>query len=131
MIIMRKLILMMLLFTACGNAMAEWVKVGTTDYFDLYVDKTTIVKISDMTNMWHLHDEKANRKTVTNESYRSTKELIQYNCKKNMMRTLSYSLHSKKMGEGNVIYQDKFAGNWTATKQNSIDTTLWKIACGK
>jgi hypothetical protein len=83
-----------------------------------------------MAKMWHLHDEKANRKTITRETYRSTKELIEYQCKKNMMRTLAYSLHSNNMGKGDLIYQDNFAGEWVVVPPVSIDATLRKFACG-
>ena len=121
----------MLLAVASGNAIAEWVKLDDTDYFTLYADSATHIKNGNMVIMLHLHDEKITRRTVTNESYRSTKELVKYDCMGSLMRTLSYSLHADQMGEGKVIYQDNFQANWMPVPPKSLDEVLLKYACSK
>ena len=128
---MHKLILIMLLAVASGNAIAEWVKLDDTDYFTLYADNSTIVKNGNLVIMRHLHDEKNTRKTVTSESYKSTKELVKYDCMGSLMRTLAFSLHAEQMGGGKVIYQDNFPSNWIPVQSKTIDETLLKYACGK
>ena len=111
--------------------MAEWLIIGDTDFFTLYAESSTIVKNGNLVLMRHLHNEKSTRKTVTNESYKSTKELVKYDCIGSLMRTLAFSLHSEPMGEGKVIYQDNFPANWVPVPARSLDEALLKYACGK
>ncbi|MGA7750836.1 MAG: surface-adhesin E family protein [Gallionella sp.] len=130
--IMRKVILLMLLSVVSSNAMAEWVKVRISDDGNAtaYVDPSTMLKDGSNVKMWALLDFRV-AKTTGGETYLSTKQQNEFDCKKTKIRLLTFSLYSGNMGNGNVVYESPNIGNWDMFFQGGLGEAFWKIACGK
>lgn len=130
---MRKAILMMLLSVVSSNAMAEWLAVvhATDNSYNTYANYGTIRKAGNMAEMWFMDDFKTAKKEAGGKQYMSSKEQFGFDCKKVQWRTLVYSLHSGKMGEGAVVYSDSNPSKWVPILPGSKIEVFWKIACGK
>jgi hypothetical protein len=128
---MRKVMLMMLLAVVSSNAVAEWVKIGSSENITIYVDLATIRKTGNKVKMWNLLDLKSARGEDTGKPYMSAKGQQEYDCKKKQLRKLAFSFHSGNMGAGEVAYIDYDFEKWIPVSPGSINEAMWKVACRK
>jgi len=128
---MHKIILVILLAIVSSSAMAEWVRIGTTNKSTVYADPTTIRKSGNKVKMWVLYDFNS-VKGVSGEKYLSSKTQAGYDCMEEQEKILYYSWHSKNMGRGDVFWsKNKPNLDWTPVIPGSMRKPFWKIACGK
>lgn len=129
---MRKVILMLLLIVAYNSsAMAEWVRVASfEEEATCYVDRTTLLKVENRVKMWFLLDFRKAQKLVS-IPYLSVLEQYEFDCKEEQSRRLYFSLQSKNMGGGDMVYKYSDAGKWESNPPGSGGELLWKAACGR
>jgi hypothetical protein len=128
---MRKMILILLLAVVSSNAMAEWVAVNRNKYATGYANPATIVKNGNIAVMWSLVDCKTITRFIGGPPFMSIKSQEEFDCKEKKLRTLVYTLHSGKMGEGEVVYSDSNPSKWASALPESGMGDFLKIACGK
>ena len=128
---MRKVFLMLLLVVS-GKAIAEeWVAVNHNKYATGYANPATIVKDGNIVKMWTLVDCKKMTLFIGGSPFMSIKSQEEFDCKEKKLRTLVYTLHSVKMGEGEVIFSDSNPRKWEPVLPDSEMEDFLKIACGK
>ncbi len=111
---------------------AEWVEVDNNDSFIAYADPNTIRKNRSMVEMWTLTDHvNAQVNKLSGKTYFSVKMQYKYDCQGERSRILAYSIHSGKMGGGDVIYRENTPLPWMSVPPASILESLWKFACGR
>jgi hypothetical protein len=128
---MRNIILILLLAVVSSNAMAEWVAVNHNKYATGYADPATIVKDGNIAKMWSMVVQKRITYFIGGYAFKSIKSQEEFDCKVKKMRTLVYSLHPGKMGEGKAIFSDSNPGKWEPVQPDSVMGDFLKIACGK
>ncbi len=128
---MRNIILMLMLTFVSSNAMAEWVAVNHNEYATGYANPASIVKDGNIVKMWSLVDCKALTHFIGGSPFMSIKSQEEFDCKEKELRTLVYSLHSGKMGEGEVIFVDSNPSKWEPVLPDSEMERFLKIACGQ
>jgi len=121
---------MLTLLTLSGsNAPAAWVEVGGNELTITYADAETIRKSGNAVRMWHLVDHTKARAGI--KPYLSIKMLDEYDCAQERTRTLSLSLHSGNMGEGELLGTVNTPGDWRPVPPDTLAETLSAFACGK
>jgi hypothetical protein len=128
---MRKVILMLLLAIVSSSAMADWVAVDHNKYATGYANPATIVKDGNIAKMWTLVDCKTTTFFSGGSPFMSIKSQEEFDCKERKLRTLVYTLHAVKMGEGEVIFRDSNPRKWEPVLPGSAMEDFLKIACGK
>jgi hypothetical protein len=128
---MRKAFLILLLAVVSNSVVAEWVEVGGNETAITHADPATIRKAGNMVTMWHLPDYAKARGIEGIKPYASAKAQDEYDCKQERTRTLSISLHSANMGEGEVLGTSTDPGNWRPVLPDSLVETLREFACGQ
>lgn len=126
---MLNIVLMILLFIASSNVMAEWVKVtsssiGVSGETIAYADPIIIPKYSDRVKMWEVHDFK--RSASSNSS---SKKRVEYDCKKGQARQLQAIYYSEGMGRGAVLMNVSEPGKWEPVLPGTLNKEMWKFAC--
>lgn len=129
---MSKLLLVLMLTLVSVCAKAEWSKLGVSVNGDttIYTNIASIRKVGDKVKMWDLKDNNTIQ-TSGADKYLSSKTFIEYDCKEEQSRVLSFSLFSENMGGGNVLYSDSDVHNWVPVQPDSVGEVLWKVACSK
>jgi hypothetical protein len=129
---MKRLLLIILLFLISGPAYAEWVEVGANDVYTRYVDRDTIRRKGDLVKMWVLDDYKT-AKDEPGDSVLSGKVQVEYNCTKERARRLAWMNFSGNMGSGKVLCSDSDEQEWGPVSPGSLilDQAIWKLACAK
>ena len=127
---MRNAIVMVLLSVVSGSAAAQWVEIGSNEFSTTYADPGTIRRSGDVVQMWHLLDYTQARGFQGIKPYRSVTMQDEYDCKQERARTLSLSLHSGNMGEGDPLGTTTDPGNWRPAPPDTLVETLREFACG-
>ncbi len=110
-----------------GTAIADWDKAGRVESATAYIDISSIKKVNNIVTMKHLFDnDKA--KTVSGQPVWSDVNVSEYNCDTKMYRTIAFSLHSERMGEGKKLYQSDKRKDWQQV--TGFYEWAWKVACG-
>ena len=126
---MKKLLLTLLaslLFT--GAAWAKWEKVSENDYGDFYIDPETIRKDGSLVRVWEIQNLIQRDK----DGELSVRMRVEYDCKQERYRNLSFSTHSEAMASGRIL-MNSGGGNfpWRDTPPGSPSETNLKIVCAK
>lgn len=115
-----------------GNAMAEWVQVGENNRLVAYID-TTIRRTGNTVIFWAMFDYKSLQKSPRSaRRYLSERSQQEIDCQSELTRTLFFTWHSDRMGNGNVVYTGRKPTPWEPTSApESIAKIFWSFVCGK
>ena len=122
-------IAMVLLAVVSGNAAAEWVPAGRNTLFTAYYDPATIRNVGNTVGMLHLYDFNNPKQNAIGETYYSSLEQDEFDCKEQRVRILGFSWHSEHMGKGAVVNIEADVDRWLPVPPKSIYAALWKVAC--
>lgn len=126
---MRLITTMLALMLCSSGAWAEWVKVHENGAAEFYIDIASIRKDGNLRTAWSLYDTKVKQ----NDYSMSMKLKMEYDCRKEMARTLFISLHSDRMGNGFVRDEAStpYSNDWKYIAPLSTDDYYLKIVCRK
>jgi hypothetical protein len=128
---MTRLLLITLLMLSSGPAFADWMSLGESDSgTSVYADLATMRPEAGLVKMWVLFDFKTIR-TKEGVSYLSAKAHMGYDCAEQRYEGLEVMYFSGNMGNGNVLDRSSGKGKWLRISPDSLDLSLWKLACGK
>jgi hypothetical protein len=127
---MKKLLMTLLIsLVLTGSSWAEWVLVGgfVNDTM-FYYDPSTIRKDGNFRKVWELRDLIRQQIKGGELSVTSRKE---YDCQKELFRTLFLSTHSNQMGTGSLLLSGNTSEDWNEIPPNSASELTLKIVCAK
>jgi phage tail protein X len=115
-----------LLFASAAHA--EWVPVGPAGIAQFFIDKATIKRKADTVQVWEL----VNMEQADGEGVRSSRFLVEYDCKGQRSRGLEMQTYKEPMGAGKVLQQlGPDPDGWEAVPPDSIFSQRMGMACGK
>ena len=126
---MKKLLLTLLVpfLLSTSSAWAEWVWVTSGDRTDLYIDPATIRKDGNLVKVWEINDLKQRHK----DGELSSRSRTEYDCKEERYRTLSFSVHSESMANGELIYNTSSVSPWQDVPPDTAVASIMKKVCVK
>lgn len=124
-VIKRTLLLALLLATS--SAWAGWVLVAQNDDIDFYIDPKTIRKDGNFVRVWEIQDLKQRAK----DGELSRRMRLEYDCKQERQRALSYSTHSEPMARGKTILSFTPPSEWVEIPPNTSVEFSLKIVCAR
>jgi hypothetical protein len=124
---MKKLFLVCLMMLA-GSAWAEWVLYTETQTATFYYDAATISNDGSMRRrVWQLTDLRMRHK----DGEMSRRSRIEYDCKQESYRLLTFSAHSEPMAGGTVLKTEGEENNLKPIPPNTVLEMTLNIACAK
>lgn len=123
---MERLLLTLMLVVMSSSVMAEWVEIGKSKDFTVYVDPVSISRSGDTVKIWSLHDYESAQESVP---YMSSTLEREHDCKEKQARQLFLVFYSKNMGRGGTIWKDTEAHDWLPVTSGTIKESVWKYAC--
>ena len=119
-----RIALTLLLVLAAAPALAEWVRVGSTDAAVHYVDPATLEKHGSLRRITALQDMNAANGT----GVMSIVSLQEYDCADGRSRYLSLTAHSRPMARGEVLAEQSLRDRWTPQPRGA-KASISKIVC--
>ena len=129
---MKKIVVLLLLMFST-NVLAEWTRVAWNDEMIVYVDIGTIKKKGNKVKIWRLFDFKSAQISAVDNTSKFLSSLAhnEYECEEETGRQLDFYWYSGNMKSGDVVYLlTNINDEATSIMPESIDETLFKIACG-
>ncbi len=120
-----KSLLVLLILSLQASAWADWVLVDETDKTVIYVDPERIQKNAQFPTAWQLSDYRS----PTKRGVLSSENLIEFDCKAKLRRTLAFVSHAENMGEGPVKFKNLQAGQWRPVPHDSVAEKIMEMAC--
>jgi len=126
------LVIVISAFSCNAYAHAEWEFVSGNNKFNYYYDSDTIHKSENIVKVWTLYDHFQLVTSHNVKPHMSMMILGEFDCKKEVHRTLYTSTYSEKMGKGEMIEKDgsyELTGKWHSVSPVSFFYTLMSVAC--
>ena len=125
-----KRILTLLLFLSLSSAHAQqWIPYSQTSQGTQYVDLQRAVVMGGSTAfILDLHDMKSDANDADGKTYRSILYAVEFNCRKEQRRVLSWQRKSDSMGNGAVVSEYSHVSEWVEVKTPN-DVRLMLAAC--
>ena len=93
---------------------------GTT----FYIDRDSIKKEGKLLRVWELQDLK--EKGPLDE--KSRRVLVEYDCKDERRRVMSFTFHADQMGAGLTLKSDQTPGKWNLMVPNTTGSVVYQVA---
>ena len=127
---MRRLAWAMMLAALGCDAAAEWVMVNDNDEYVAYADPVSISRVGNLVQMSDLIDLKMPQPSPSGNPHASSQALSQFDCENPRMRTIAFSLHSGRMGNGDIVETAAASDNWLPVAPGTLLDVLRQFACG-
>ena len=125
---MKKYLLLFLLFS--GTVYGEWTKTGFSNESTMFIDSLTIKKSGDLVRVTYLLNLPLSTTSEDKKySYKSSKTVEEFDCKKNLSRTLSFEWYSDPMGQGKKVYQHVHNFPFEKMTEGSLVEGVMKKVC--
>ena len=125
---MKKLLLTLLaLLLVTGSAWAAWEEVAASDSIDYYFDPASIRKDGNLVRVWEIQNLKQRAKN----GELSRRVRVEYDCKQERFRNLSFSNHSEAMASGTNLISGIPNGPWNDIPPSTTVEIMLKIVCAK
>lgn len=114
-----------------GNALAEWLEVGKTDLFTLYVDPATIQKQGDKSQVFSMLDfKKPGQNQKTKENANSIIGLNEFDCSSVKYRPIEFKVFAENMGNGKVVEEQSTPNStFEAIENGTWPAGVFNVAC--
>jgi hypothetical protein len=109
-------------------AQADWTPVGPTSGAQFFIDKTSVTREAGMVQVWEL----VNMEQADGQGVRSSRFLVEYDCKGKRSRGLDMLTYNEPMAAGKVLQQlGPDPDGWEVVPPDSIFSQRMGMACGK
>ena len=128
---LRPLLLALLALLFAGSAAAEWIQLGRTENFRIYLEQKQILRNGDLVQIWQLMDFTAAQWADPQTVVWSIKTLAEYDCKEPRFRTLVSEAYSEQMGIGKLVAKEQPAeAQWERIEAGGPPEKIRQVACG-
>lgn len=109
-------------------AHAQWTPVGPAGSAQFFIDTNTLQRKEGMVQVWEL----VNMERADGEGVRSSRFLMEYDCKGQRSRGLDMLTYTEPMGGGKLLQQlGPDPDGWESVPPDSIFSQRMAAACGK
>ena len=122
-----RVVLTLLLMLSVAPAWADWAKVSEEDGIAFYIDPSTVRKIGNLRRVGGLQD-------LTQNGFAgalSRRTLEEYDCVEMKTRIVSFSDHSGRMGNGEILRWFKPPVAWATTPPGTRAAAILANVCAK
>lgn len=129
---LQRILFALCTFVLCGSVQAEWVSLGRTDSFRVYIDQKSNQRTGDLAQMWQLMDFTTAQWVDAQTVVGSIRNLVEYDCRQPRSRTLVGEAYSEQMGIGRIVAKEQLLDpQWEVVEPGGTADTIRQIACKK
>lgn len=115
---------------ACNPAVAAWVKFAENDRLTAYYEP--IAPSAGVVTVWVMFDYKAEQQSSSSgRRYHSQKGQQEVDCAAQRSRTVFFTWHAGRMGDGVVVYTGRTPIPWEPNSPGGIGRTLASQVCAQ
>lgn len=127
----RTILFVLSAFLFAGSVQAEWIMLGRTESFRIYLEQKQILRNGDLSQIWQLMDFTAAQWADPQTVVWSIKSLVEYDCSQPRFRTLVSEAYSEQMGIGKLVATEQVAEpQWETAEAGGPPDKIRQVACG-
>lgn len=124
----------LLLLMATGSAWADWVAIGKSSDFTMYVDPQSLRRNGNIASAWIMGDYVKTQKKrfpppIGWVDFDSIKELKNFDCNKGMHRTDKTVIMSGKLAKGDPLYTFNSVPDYFPVPNSELDIAQFNYVC--
>ena len=120
------------LLVAGGAQAADWIALGRTDNFRVYLDQSRMERNGDLVQLWQMVDFATAQWVDAQTVVGSIKNLVEYDCALPRFRTLAAEAYSEQMGDGRMVANQRLPNAvWEGVEPGGTAEKTRQLACGK
>lgn len=128
---LRPLVVALSALLFAGSASAEWIQLGRTDNFRIFLEQKQILRNGDLAQIWQLMDFTVAQWADPQTVVWSIKTLAEYDCKEPRFRTLVSEAYSEQMSLGKLVAREQPAEpQWERIEAGGPPDKIRQVACG-
>jgi hypothetical protein len=111
---------------------ADWNPIGETSDSTWYIDRQSLGTSDGKAKAWFIVDLANERTDYAGRKFKSSKELVYFDCSARTSATLYHLTYSDQLGEGNTVWSssvDKKNVTYLDVVPDSIGETLLDLVC--
>jgi hypothetical protein len=110
---------------------ADWAALGLFDQGTFYIDRDHVTREGETRKVWTMLDYRQPRHKSNGPQYRSTRSLMQIQCKTHQFKALSLSFHAGTRGSGEVLSSEGVIQEWQPIPPDSVLAKMaWTVCEG-
>lgn len=109
---------------------ADWAALGLFDQGTFYIDRDHVERDGDTRKVWTMLDYRQPKTNSHGQAYRSTRSLVQIQCKSHQVKTLSLAFYKGTRGSGDVLSSEGVIQEWQPIPPDSVLAKLAWTVCG-
>jgi len=121
---MKPAVLAFAALTFSAPLAADWVRVGMTNEYDVFLDPDTISAEGEFRKSWEIRNLKTQARVGESDQYR-----MEYDCKEQKTRTLYWSVHTGHFALGELAKLALEASDWKPIRRFSTEWIILRIVC--
>jgi hypothetical protein len=113
-----------------GSAQADWLALGRSEHFRIFVDQKLIQKSGGFVQVWQLMDYATAQWMDAQTAVGSIKSLVEYDCSQPRSRTLVNEAYSEQMAVGRKVAEEQLSSpQWEGVEPGGTAEKIRQIAC--
>ena len=117
------------LLAICGSAQAGWTSVGRFDRGEFYIDRSTIEIKGDQREVWSMMNYRNPEMHPNGHIFRSTRSLLQMQCKARLARAVHMSHFTGSMLGGKEISKMGSLPEWDPVPPGTAMREILDLVC--
>lgn len=117
------------LFIVCGTVHAEWTSVGRFDRGEFFIDRSTLQIKGDQREIWSVMNYRNPEMDPKGHIFRSTRSLLQLQCKVGQARAIHMAFFSGSMLGGKQISNMGSLPGWDQVLPDSPMRKILDLVC--
>ena len=123
---MREYSIILTLLISCPVS-AEWTSVANGKESTYFVENSSIRKEGNIRKTWEIENLKKPQKNVS-----SLRSRVEYDCKQERYRTLSFSTHTELMAKGSIVDSGPIESpSWNDIPPGTVSYHLYQYVCSR
>ena len=127
---MKQAVLGLVLVLCVGaSAKADWLMLAESEKVQVFVDRGQLLNRVEATTVEFLLNFK--EPVIIKEPVLSAINKAEFNCQKNLTRSVSVTNYAGDMASGRVTSSSQKPTKWSAIRYEGLHQVIFEIACGK
>jgi hypothetical protein len=118
-----------LVLCVSSSAKADWLMLAESEKVQVFVDRGQLLNGVEATTVEFLLNFK--EPVIIKEPVLSAINKAEFNCQKNLTRSVSVTNYAGYMASGRVTSSSQKPTKWSAIRSEGLHQVIFEIACGK
>jgi hypothetical protein len=119
-----------LVLTSMAHA-ADWSSIGLYEQGTFYIDRDSLTRDGNTRKVWTMLDYRQPQTSHQGKAYRSTRSLLQFDCRDHRVKTLSLSRHTGTRLQGDTLTSEGVIADWQPIPADTPMAKMAWVVCGQ